>query len=82
MTTTPTLAMPNFNEPFTIESDVSGNGIGGSFESTRAAYRIHEPRFRHYQTILVCVCQRNVSHHSCNSNVMAIFVGKEVLHPN
>lgn len=28
MTATPTLAMPNFNEPFTIESDVSGDGIG------------------------------------------------------
>ena len=28
MTTTPTLAMPNFNEPFTIESDASGTGIG------------------------------------------------------
>jgi hypothetical protein len=28
MTTTPTLAMPNFNEPFTIESDASSNGIG------------------------------------------------------
>jgi len=28
MTTTPTLAMLNFNEPFTIESDASGNGIG------------------------------------------------------
>lgn len=28
MTCTPTLAMPNFNEPFVIESDASGNGIG------------------------------------------------------
>ena len=28
MTTTPILAMPNFNEPFTIESDSLGNGIG------------------------------------------------------
>ena len=28
MTTTPILAMPNFNEPFTIESDALGNGIG------------------------------------------------------
>ena len=28
MTSTPTLAMPNFNEPFVIESDASGNGIG------------------------------------------------------
>ena len=28
MTTTPILAMPNFNEPFTIESDASGNNIG------------------------------------------------------
>jgi len=28
MTTTPTLAMPNFSEPFTIESDASSNGIG------------------------------------------------------
>lgn len=27
MTTTPTLAMPNFSEPFTIESDASGNDI-------------------------------------------------------
>ncbi|RVW93094.1 Retrovirus-related Pol polyprotein from transposon 17.6 [Vitis vinifera] len=28
MTSTPTLAMPNFNEPFVIESDASGDGIG------------------------------------------------------
>ncbi|RVW67435.1 Retrovirus-related Pol polyprotein from transposon 17.6 [Vitis vinifera] len=28
LTTTPTLAMPNFNEPFTIETDASGDGIG------------------------------------------------------
>jgi hypothetical protein len=28
MTTTPILAMPNFNETFTVETDVSGNGIG------------------------------------------------------
>ncbi|KAL5581585.1 hypothetical protein UlMin_014027 [Ulmus minor] len=28
MTTTPTLAMPNFQQPFTIESDASGDGIG------------------------------------------------------
>ena len=27
MTTTPTLVMPNFQEPFTIESNVSGDGI-------------------------------------------------------
>ena len=28
MTSTPTLAMPNFNEPFVIEFDASGDGIG------------------------------------------------------
>jgi hypothetical protein len=28
MTSTPTLAMPNFHEPFVIESDASGAGIG------------------------------------------------------
>jgi len=28
MTTTPTLAMPNFNEPFIIESDALRDGIG------------------------------------------------------
>ena len=28
MTSTPTLAMPNFSEPFIIECDASGNGIG------------------------------------------------------
>jgi hypothetical protein len=28
MTTTPTLAMPNFNDSFTIEADASGDGIG------------------------------------------------------
>lgn len=28
MTSTPTLGMPNFNEPFVIESDASGDGIG------------------------------------------------------
>ncbi|WKA03465.1 hypothetical protein VitviT2T_021572 [Vitis vinifera] len=28
MTSTPTLTMPNFNEPFVIESDASGAGIG------------------------------------------------------
>ena len=28
MTSTPTLAMPNFNEPFVIESDASSAGIG------------------------------------------------------
>ncbi|KAL5569247.1 hypothetical protein UlMin_025822 [Ulmus minor] len=28
MTTTPTLAMPNFQQPFTIESNASGEGIG------------------------------------------------------
>jgi hypothetical protein len=27
MTTTPTLAMPNFNDSFTIEADASGDGI-------------------------------------------------------
>jgi len=28
MTTTPILAMPNFNEAFTIETDAFGDGIG------------------------------------------------------
>ena len=28
MTTTPTLAMPNFNDSFSIEADASGDGIG------------------------------------------------------
>ena len=28
MTTTPTLAMPNFNEAFTIETNAFGEGIG------------------------------------------------------
>ena len=28
MTSTPTLAMPNFEEPFTIEIDAFGDGIG------------------------------------------------------
>lgn len=28
MITTPTLAMSNFKEPFTIETDASGEGIG------------------------------------------------------
>ena len=27
MTTTPILTMPNFDEPFTIETDASGEGI-------------------------------------------------------
>jgi hypothetical protein len=28
MTSTPALVMPNFDEPFVIESDASGDGIG------------------------------------------------------
>jgi hypothetical protein len=28
MTTTSILAMPNFNETFTVETDASGDGIG------------------------------------------------------
>ena len=28
MTTTPILAMPNFNEPFTVETNASREGIG------------------------------------------------------
>ena len=28
MTTTPTLALPDFSSPFTIQTDASGDGIG------------------------------------------------------
>jgi hypothetical protein len=81
LTTTPTLAMLNFNEPFTIESDASGNDIGVVLSQQGQPISFMS-RFRYYQTILVCVCQRNVNHHSCNSNVETIFTRKEVLHPN
>jgi len=35
MTSTPTLIMPNFDEPFIIESDASGDGIGAVLSQHR-----------------------------------------------
>ena len=53
-----------------------------NFKSTRETYHIHEPSLRNYQTILVSVCERNVSYHPCNLDVETIFVGSKVLHLN
>lgn len=58
MTTTPTLALPNFKEPFTIETDASGEGTG-------VVLTQHERDSRNIKVVLVRLCKRNVSNSRC-----------------
>ena len=70
MTTTPTLAMPDFQEPFTIKTDASIEGIG-----VVLSQQGHEQSNWHLQMIIVHICQRNACHYSSYPNLASLTFG-------
>ncbi|RVX03732.1 Transposon Ty3-I Gag-Pol polyprotein [Vitis vinifera] len=72
MTTTLILAMPNFNDVFTIETDASGEGIGAVPVSTRQTSGLHESSPRSDQEILVDVRQRDAGYRRSHTHMAAL----------
>lgn len=74
MTTTPTLAMPNFQETFTIEADAFGDGIGAilSQQGWPIAFMSRALRVTKKTSTL---CQGNARHSSSNTHMATIPLG-------
>lgn len=65
MTSTPTLALPDFSMPFLIQADASG-------DATRKADRFHEQSSWRRKAKLVYLCSGNACYRDCHSYMEAI----------
>lgn len=76
MTTTPTLALPDFSAPFVIQTDASGEGIGAILYSTWETNCFHEQVVGNSKTELVYLRMRDVSYRHCHQDMETLSYGK------
>lgn len=79
LTTMPTLALPNFEEPFCRRDRCFRRWYRGRSHSTRAFHCIHESGTWGCQTSMVHLCQGNVRHCHGSQTLESVFNGSKVL---